>query len=141
MNTQIVLGFILGLIGSIVGAFFAHLFSECRRNKEEFNKAATEFRNAFLCEITRLKHNVPLPECERSYTTLREFLWAGYIYRHLKAFEIFRNHLSAKDRAGIDKAWAEYCNFEQYSNKGNEADLKKIALDKIENLLEFAKHK
>ena len=109
--------------------------------RQEFNKAATEFQNAFLCEIIYLKHNARLPECERTYTTLYEFLRTGYIFRHLKAFNNFRGHLPTNERFAIDKAWAEYCNFDQYSDKNNEIKLKELALSRIEKILEFAKHK
>jgi hypothetical protein len=84
---------------------------------------------------------------------LSELLHFAYVHRHLKAFEIFRSYLSSKDRSGIDKAWKQYCYcdekpemlfFEQYLTGGrpkSEIDsIKKLALDRIEKILEFAKH-
>jgi hypothetical protein len=87
---------------------------------------------------------------------LSEFLSAAYIHRHLKAFEAFRGYLCPEDRTGIDKAWQEYCChpdnphvpfFEQYSwmvaNKGKdyEKELKTMAFERIEKILDFSKHK
>lgn len=129
------------IIGALVGGWIGYKNALGIYNITAFNKAATAFRNAFLCELIYLKYNACLPECERTYTTLQEFLRAGHIHRHLKAFDIFRDHLSTKERVAIGKVWEEYCNFEQYSNKDNEAALKKVALQNIEKLLKFAEHK
>lgn len=129
------------VIGALVGGWIGYKNALGIYSITEFNKSATEFRNAFLCELIFLKYNACLPECERTYTTLQEFLRAGYIFRHLKAFDTFRDHLPTGERVAIDKAWEEYCNFEQYSDKNNEADLKKLALERIEKILKFAEHK
>jgi hypothetical protein len=122
--------------------------------RQEFNKAATVFRDAFLCELIFLKYNAILPECERTYTSLDAFLRAGYTFRHMKAIETFKPYLSPIDGIGIDKAWQEYCKrtdgpnvlyFEQYSTKNvskeREKELKALALERIEGILKFAEHK
>ena len=118
--TDTIIGAFIGVGGAIIGALATYLLSlsVIKRThddainliqRQEFNKAATEFRNAFLCEIIFLKHNARLPECERTYTTLNEFLQAGYIFRHLKALEVFKTYLTTYDKIAIDKAWKEYC--------------------------------
>jgi len=155
-----------GFGGAALGACFAYktgmkLVQETHKNatnllaRQEFNKAATDFRNAFLPEITFLKHNANIGNLGSS-NDLSELLRFGYVHRHLKALEIFRNHLSTKDRTNIDKAWRKYCHrpdnskilyFEQYSNKSadkirnNEAGLKKVALERIEAIIKFAEHR
>jgi hypothetical protein len=119
----------------------------------EFNKAAAEFRVAFLPEIIYLKHNAKITEAGSS-TDLSEFLKYGYIHRHLKALETFKTYLSPQERTDIDKAWKEYCYnkddpellfFEQYFTGGvpkSEKETKQaLALERIERILEFAKHK
>lgn len=126
------------IIGALIGALIVYRNALKLHRIVEFNKAATAFRNAFHCELVYLKYNARLPECERTYTNLKEFLKAGYIFRHLKAFDIFRDYLPTKERIAIDKAWEEYCDFEQYSNKNNERDLKNIALKNIEKIFKFA---
>lgn len=144
------------IIGVLLGAWVGYRNAIRIQRIVEFNKAATDFRNAFLRELIFLRHNASIPGGERSYTTLDEFLQAGYIHRHLRALEVFKDYLSARERSGIDKAWQEYCYhpdnpsilyFEQYSwmvaNKGKdyEKQLKNIAVDRIEKILEFAKPK
>lgn len=164
MDTGIigVLGTVLGvLLGGPVTYYYAKVLIETTHKnainliqRQEFNKAATEFRNAFLCELIFLKYNAGLPECERTYTSLDEFLRAGYIFRHLKAFDIFKDHLPAKERDNINKTWKKYCHhpdnpevlyFEQYSTKNvskeREKEFKELALKNIEAILEFAEHK
>jgi len=87
--------------------------------------------------------------------TIKGKLGSAYIARHLNAYEIFKGHLSARERRGIEKAWDEYCYpdgtpedpnerrdfmFNDYmgieeSQGVNEA--KKIALEKINNLQQY----
>lgn len=149
-------GFVAG--GIIVG--IANHFLSKSRSKEaarisEFNKAAFLFRDAFLPEITFLRHNASIGSLGSS-NDLGELLRFGYIHRHLKALEVFKPYLLPKERGNIDKVWQEYCChpdnpnipfFEQYSwkvvNKGKdyEKQLKALALSRIEKILEFAKPK
>jgi hypothetical protein len=153
MDCKIIFGFALGIIGSFIGAWFAHFFSECRRRKEEFNKSATEFKDSFLPEIIFMKHDANIGDI-RSADDLSEVLRFGYLHRHLKAFEVFRNYLSAGDKVGIDKAWKQYCYcdekpemifWEKYFTGGrpkSDVEAKKaLALERIEGILKFAKHK
>jgi hypothetical protein len=138
----------------LLAAFFASIIPRKLEERKRFNEAAKIFRNDFLLEIAFLEHNTALPGNERTYTTLDEFLRAGYTFRHLKAFETFKPYLSPVNRKGIDKAWQEYCcrpddpnalYFEQYSTKSvsreREEELKRLALERIEAILKFAKHK
>jgi len=152
-----------GIVGALLGAWTTYRLSiklsqSAHDNAidlmqlQEFNKAAAEFRNAFLYELIFLKHNACIPEGERTYTALNEFLFAGYVHRHLKAFEVFRNYLSSEERANIDKAWQGYCHYDiegetepdftMYAEDIWEGkDTKKLALERIEEILKFAKHK
>ncbi|MCX5829985.1 MAG: hypothetical protein NTV58_18610 [Deltaproteobacteria bacterium] len=140
------------IVGALIGGWIGYRNALKLHNIVEFNKAATEFRNAFLYELIYLKHNACIPEGERTYTTLNEFLFAGYVHRHLKAFEVFRNYLSSKDRADIDKAWKEHCHYDIEGETGpffamyaedtwEGKDTKELALERIEELLKYAKHK
>ncbi len=72
------------------------------------NNAATTFRDAFLPQLIFLKHNANIGNIG-STDELSGILQFGYIHYHLKAFEVFKNYLSAKERADIDKAWKQYC--------------------------------
>jgi hypothetical protein len=153
MTSQILFGFLLGIIGTSFGAWLAHFFSERRRRKDDFNEAAMTFRDAFLPQLIFLKHDANIGNIG-SADDLSGILQFGYIHYHLKAFEVFKNYLSAKEKVDIDKAWKQYCYnqdnpeilfFEQYFTGGrpkSEVDSKKkMALERIEELIEFAKHK
>jgi hypothetical protein len=153
-----------GFGGAALGACFAYktgmkMVQATHKNaidlmqRQDFNKAATEFRNAFLPELIFLKHNAKIAGTGSS-DDLSEFLLSGYIRRHLKALEVFKNHLSAQERADIDKAWKQYCYnkdnpeflfFEQYftgmGSKSEKEAKKTLVLERIEDLLKFAKHK
>jgi hypothetical protein len=140
------------IIGALLGGWIGYRNAIGIYNIAEFNKAATEFRNAFLYELIFLKHNACIPEGERTYTELNEFLFAGYLHRHLKAFEVFKSYLSSEERAGIDKVWQDYCHYDiegenepffaMYAeDKWEGKDTKILALERIEEILKFAKHK
>jgi hypothetical protein len=121
------------IIGVLIGSFIGYYFSTRLINRQDFNKATTEFRNAFIIQLNFLKYNVNSGSGDTS--NIGEYLKAHYVKSHLVAFEVFRNYLSIKERKAIDKAWIEYCNFNQYSNN------KDLALKNLEDVLEFAKHK
>jgi hypothetical protein len=148
-----IISLFIGSILTLLGATIAHIFSERRDRRNDLNKAANEFRNAFLPEVIFLKHNAKING--GSSSDLGEFLGAAYI-RQLKALMLFKTYLSTKDEISIDKAWQEYCYhpdnpnipfFEQYSwkvankGKGYEKQLKALALNRIEKILKFAKPK
>jgi hypothetical protein len=149
-----VINVILGIfLTALLAAFFASIIPRKFKEREKFIEAATTFRDAFLPEITFLKHNTNIGGLGNS-EDLSELLHFAYIHRHLKAFEIFRSYLSNKDMSGIDKAWKQYCYnqdnpdilfFEQYFTGGRpkaETENKKaLALERIEGILKFAKHK
>jgi hypothetical protein len=142
-----------GFGGAFLDAIISYLYGIKLLQRQEFNKAATEFRNAFYAELIFLKHNAIIDECGSS-DDLGEFLKFGHLRSHLRAFEVFKTYLTSKERADIDKAWQKYCHnpdnpdtlyFEQYSTKNvgheREIEIKKIALDRIGKILKFAEHK
>lgn len=150
---KILSAFLLGILGSSFGAWLAHFFSERRRRNDDYNKAAAEFRSAFLPEIIYLKYNAKING--GSSTDFCEYLGFGYL-RQLKALELFKSYLPDKKREGIEKAWKEFCShpdspnilwFEQYSwkitGKGKDRDpeFKKLALERIEKIVGFAEQK
>ena len=139
------------IVGALLGAWIGYRNALNLYNVTEFNKAATTFRNAFYPELIFLRHNAIVAEAGSS-SDLGEFLFHGYMHRHLKAFEVFKDYLSPREKAGIDKAWQEYCGhcdhpdeprFAQYSYKSTEREtkgekLKQLALQRIEKILEFS---
>ncbi|MBF0376290.1 MAG: hypothetical protein HQK72_02290 [Desulfamplus sp.] len=141
------------IVGALIGGLIAFRNTISIYNLSEFNKAASLFREAFYPEIIFIKHNAIIAGSGSS-DSLSTFLSAGYLHRHLKAFETFKYYLSVKESEKIDKAWKEYCYdpnnpkilfFEQYSTRNvsheHRETLKQLALTRIENILELAKHK
>jgi hypothetical protein len=128
-----------GIVGAILGAYIGYYFSTRLINRQDFNKAASEFRNAFINQLNFLKSGVNTGSGDTS--NIGEYLRANYVGSHLSAFEVFKNYLPTSERVAIDKAWEEYRNFAQYSNKGNKEEFKNLALERIKDVLKFAEHK
>ncbi|MBC8417156.1 MAG: hypothetical protein H8E10_01005 [Desulfobacterales bacterium] len=122
-----------GIVGAILGACIGYYFSTRLINRQDFNKAASEFRNAFINQLNFLKFGVNTGSGDTS--NIGEYLKAHYVGYHLSAFEVFRNYLTPEERVAIDKVWEKYCNFAQYSNN------KDLALKNLKEILKFAKHK
>ena len=141
------------VVGAFIGGWIGYRNALNIYKVSEFNKAASTFRNAFYPELIYLRRDAKVVGAGSS-SDLGEFLFHGYIHRHLKALETFRDYLSPKERHSIDETWQKYCHhpdnqetlyFEQYSTKTNTQDstatMKKFALGQIEDILKFAKHK
>lgn len=147
-NPDIWYGFILGIVGSATGALIVHFLSKSRRNEENFKKAATKFKYAFLPEIIYLRHNAHIGRGGSS-SDLGEYLGAAYL-KHLEAITIFMDSLTNRQKNKVNDAWQTYChnqknkgelNFEQYSHKASGKDivhLTALALERIEKLLKIA---
>ena len=154
--------FSLGAIaGGIVIGIANHYLSKSRNKEEreitEFNKAAAIFRDVFLPETTYLKHHANIGGLGNS-NRFHEMLRTAYL-RQLKALEIFKDYLSVADRESIYCAWDEYCHPKGVPTDENEKrdfrfndymsieeregtdKAKEVALQKIEEILRFAKHK
>lgn len=141
------------IIGTLLGAWITYRNALEIQKVSEHNKAVSDFKNAFLPEIIFIKHGQRAPECGTT-GDLSEVLEFGYANRHLKAIEVFKAYLPTEDRMGIDKALERYCRysdkpenifFDQYFTSGKtqkEIDsIKELALERIEEILRFAKHK
>ena len=138
----------------LLGYLIGHRLAIGRDRRKEFNSACDDFRDAFLPEMIFLKHNAKISDTGSS-NNLGEFLSYGYIHRHLKAFEIFRNYLSSKERKDIDEAWEQYYHdkdnsitlyYEQFGIEGKKPtdkieSEKELVLKRIEKILKFAQHK
>lgn len=152
--TDTIIGACIGVGGAIIGVILAgpityifskKLITETHKNaidlihQQEFNKAAAEFRNAFIIQLNFLKSNVNSGTGDTS--NIGEYLGAHYVGSHLKAFEVFKCYLSPREIEAISKAWEEYRDFAQYSDKNNQKGARELALKNIEGVLKFAKHK
>jgi hypothetical protein len=143
------------IVTLLIGILIGHRLTLGRDKRQEFNKVATSFREAFLPELTYLEHNANTGDLGGS-NDLCEILSAGYVHRHLNAYQVFREYLSHRERVKFEKAWRKYCYhqenpstqfFEQYSwkiqgtGKDKENYYNQLALDRILDLLKFSKNK
>lgn len=99
------------VVGGIIVGLANHFLSKSRAKESgkitAFNKAAIDFRSAFLTEATFLKHDANIGGLGGS-NRLHGILRNGYL-RQLKVIEIFKSYLSASEISAIDRAWDEYC--------------------------------
>lgn len=152
-ESKILFGFLLGIISSGLGAFIAHIFSERRDRRKEFNKAANEFRKAFIDVALHLQNDsIMEDEFEKKGIEIGQFLTYAYP-KHLSAYIDFEENLNKCERDRLKLAWEEYIypqksekdrkkaygfEFDEYSIM-EEEKAKKLALSKIEKIISFAK--
>ena len=107
-----------GFGGAALGSYFAYktgmkLVQTTHKNdidltqRQSFNKAAADFRNAFLPEISYLEHGIPLKKTGSTDQSIKWFLRTG-LSRHTEALCIFKTYLSNDERIRVDKAWDKY---------------------------------
>ena len=70
----------------LITTFFASIIPRKREERKRFSEAADKFQDAFTDYITFLKRNTVVGNIP-STDNLGECLRAGYVARHLKAFE------------------------------------------------------
>lgn len=154
-----------GFGGAALGACFAYktgmkLVQTTHKNdialmqKQGFNEAAAQFRNAFLGTILFLRDNIRIKGTGTS-NKINEFL-GTLIFTHMEALARFEPFLSANDRKRMSRVWDEYCHPKDIPQNPNEKGdfrfndymsiedtegtnkAKEIALQKIHKILELA---
>ena len=142
-----VMGTVLGVLisGPITYYFAKKLIQKTHKSafnlaqRQDFNKAANKFHNAFTNQLNFLEYNANAGTVDTS--NIGTYLNAHYIATHLNAFRVFKNSLSDTERVAIDEAWEKYRDFKQYYDKNNQEKMKALALKRLNDVLEFAKHK
>ena len=146
---NIFIGFILGIVGSSIGAFIAHRFTICRDRKNTFNNAAIEFTESFLEELSMLKR-FPMANGDNRACHI---LSIETLNRHEIAMMKFVTHLHGEKRERFRKEWCQYAygdNDTQEPQPGeyfltektlDEEQMRKKAIHRINMLLSFAKIK
>jgi hypothetical protein len=140
---------IIGLVGVVIGWGLNRLTVTHTMKKQEFYKAAATFRLAFTDEI-RILRNTFHPENMGSSFVLDTLTAASA--KHENSFIAFRPYLSVKERRKFDDAWKDYrCPeggdpasdpsplIDYYGDGGLDLVIK-MALEKMETLVRFAKH-
>ena len=108
-------GFILGVLGTSIGVFIAHILSKYRSRDDKFNEAAIRFRSAFVDEIRSIDNRFHGGAVGNE--ALYEFLKNANT-KHERAMIEFRPYLKVEDRAKFDLAWGEYCYPDDEGSKG-----------------------
>ena len=142
---------ILGVIlGALLTGSITYCVSKNLMGKQEFNKSAALFRDAFIEEKRFIDRFYAVG---RAGKDIPEIL-AASADKHERALVIFKDgYLDKMQRLNIEETWKIYTGedkhlgkytFKQYTTKGKIKDAeknRKIALERIEKLLSFAKPK
>lgn len=144
-------------IGAVIGWIIREIVSDrLARDRAlelyritEFNKAAAEFKSAFIPELRYLdyRYSPNRMDAPGIYKTL-----SLAFDRHEVAVIKFRPHLKCQQRIDFDKAWDDYCNkkddskphFIVYAEPDGVTDrikAQKFYLEKLNALLKFAEPK
>jgi len=147
---SIIIGGSIAIVASFIGAMVAHIFTECRDRRKEFNQAAADFKSAFIPALRYLDYRYSPDRINMPgiYNILDEAF-----DRHEIAIIKFRPYLNWWQHIGFDKAWNDYCDrdrkngnphFMVYAELENVTDKikeQKRYLHLIEILLTFAEPK
>lgn len=133
----------------LVGFFLGNRLAIGRDKRNDFNKAAADFRNSFNETLLLLDPQSFIDkQGEDTYSKLNK-----NIVQHEKAASMFRHFLSKRRQKAFDNAWKEYCYddhdqnvkfLEKYASNGSVIKNQKArekAYDRINKLMEFAKPK
>ncbi|MCK4820005.1 hypothetical protein KA005_29845 [bacterium] len=96
------------IIGALAGSFIGYRTALNIYKLSEFNKAAAQFRAAFYPEILSLKDRIGSPETPSTDQSIRDFMQAGYVNRHARAFLLFSAALSKRKANSAEKDWKKY---------------------------------
>jgi hypothetical protein len=133
------------LLGVLVGGLIGYRFSLALVKRQEFAKAASAFKSAFIQELRYLDHRYAPNRMgsDGVYKTLSDAF-----DRHEIAVINFRPYLCRKQRIGFDRAWDDYCNKENgrphfmiYAEPENMFDAdtqRKVYLKHLNKLLTYA---
>ena len=138
---------LIGILGILLTAYAAYLLNSTAKTKEEFLKAATEFRKPFI-EIRNIFELSTRGLHER--TDIRE-TFILYFCDQKRAIAIFEPVLPRRTRNSIREAWTNYENYINNesiskwfdSNKLFKTDdeileKRKTAISKIDRILLFS---
>jgi hypothetical protein len=139
------------ILGAILGALFTgpitYYFTKNLIQKQEFYKAAAEFRSSFTDELRKLKSISS--ESNHIHETWLSVL-SNSIVKHENACITFKPYLKKTERINFDKAWQKYCYprgsdskqmhraFVEYGVDMSNHEAAALAIENINKLLNFA---
>ena len=136
-------------VGAIVGAWLTRRSSAAILKQQEFNRAAAEFRSAFIEDQRLLTVGSHTYRKEKT----AQIIVNNAINRHELAVIRFRPYFTCRKKREFDNAWEQYCKRDdakkvfdtsKYAHgDGQYAEIKnkELALRNIEKLLGFAQLK
>ena len=146
---QIIKHPIFSILCGLVGFLLGNRLAIGRDKRNDFNKAADVFRNAFNETLLLLNPQSFIDkQGEDTYSKLRKT-----IVQQEKAALEFSQILSKRKRKAFDRVWKEYCyddnnqntkSLVKYASHGSAIKNQKartVAFDRINKLMEFAKPK
>lgn len=138
-----IIGFLLGCFTTLLGSIVNHLLSKRRERQKEFKEAADKFTLTFQTVLSELRYNGQ----KKVYDIITPEL-----INHQNAYTIFGRYLSGSDLNNFNLAWKDYFTHapqpgeaisapEHHYSEWKEEDERTLVINKIENLLQFAKFK
>ena len=141
-----------GSFTTILGACLGFAGSEYIRRRQQFNHAATQFRQVFIEQLLYLRGEV-LPY--ESHIDTVEFLRHRMV-KSFEAVETFKACLTTRKRKAFEKAWAQHCYgnnqpnaftrtqkqkiiFMHYYSLGDDGKIMAEAANNLGKVLSFAK--
>jgi hypothetical protein len=152
---EIIVGFILGILGTVFGALLNHKLSEIKDQRNRFETAGEAFKSAFTEHLMKLDESNSF-EVSTTHNFIHKLLVDTY--EEVNRAQIkFRHHLEHSELIEFNEAWKDYCGKEnKYSEEFKDYDLvpydtdgfpqpqlrdatRRLALKRIERLLSFTK--
>ncbi|HDL01572.1 MAG TPA: hypothetical protein ENH23_04995 [candidate division Zixibacteria bacterium] len=138
-----------GFGGAVLGACFAYktgmkLVQETHKNatellqRQEFNKAASVFRAAFVDVIYKIQ-KAKLTDSDQGWFDFKKILTEEVLIAHGKAKILFEAYIDKSDLPGYSSAWGKYSNCHNNFAKDEKKDKTPELISHIDNLLKYAK--
>jgi hypothetical protein len=129
-------------MGVLVGSILARINGISFIKRQEFNKAAAEFRAVFVDLIYDVNHT-KITDGDSGWYAVRQKINTGEFFKlHEKAKILFEFHISDGDRRSFSDAWGNYSQWtDNFKNQNDDKDKRSEILDHIYRLLEYAKSK
>jgi hypothetical protein len=139
------------IIGAIPGAIFGWFANYHISKIGEFHKACIEFRKPFV--NTKIKIN-NMQTNNIGFDKIISIIQAGFIEQE-RTIELFKPYISKRKRDKLKEAYEEYKNpynknrdhrhinyYFEFSNSGySKEEARQLAINNIENIINFAKFK
>lgn len=129
------------LAGAFVGGKIGYNNALSFYKTTEANKAAAQFRKAFLPEILFLEENVALGITPSTDQSISNFMKTAMVHRHAQALVLYKATLKKDNAACLTNAWKEYrAKIDRLNSNPMTDEEKKTALVLLEEFLDKYAH-